>query len=77
MAVKLSITVPDDVAAFLQSGDASATVTEAVRRMMPEARRARQRAAARAYREYLRTRPGAGRDLVEASNDAALRGAQW
>ena len=50
MTVKLSISVPDDVAAYLQSREnASAAVTEAVRRMLPEARRTRQRAAARAY----------------------------
>jgi hypothetical protein len=78
MSVKLSVSVPDDVAAYLQSGgDVSAAVTEAVRRMMPEARRARQRAAARAYGEYLRDRPGAGRDLIEASNDVALGGPSW
>jgi hypothetical protein len=46
MTVKLSISVPDDVAAYLQaSGNASAAVTEAVRRLLPDARRARQRAA--------------------------------
>ena len=38
MTVKLSISVPDDVAAYLQSqGNASAAVTEAVRRVLPEA----------------------------------------
>ncbi|MEU4557830.1 hypothetical protein AB0F72_05550 [Actinoplanes sp. NPDC023936] len=52
MTVKLSISVPDDVAAYLQSqGNASAAVTEAVRKVLPEARRTRQRAAAQAYGE--------------------------
>jgi hypothetical protein len=82
MTVKLSISVPDDVAAFLQSrGNASAAVTEAVRRMLPEARRARQRAAAQAYGEFLRSRTPQQleeeRSLIESSNDIALRDAQW
>ncbi|MEO3746832.1 hypothetical protein [Plantactinospora sp. B5E13] len=82
MTVKLSISVPDDVAAYLQSrGNASAAVVEAVRRVLPEARRARQREAAQAYGEYLRRRSGQqveeDRALVEESNDLALRDSQW
>jgi hypothetical protein len=82
MTVKLSISVPDDVAAYLQShGNASAAVTAAVRRVLPEARRARQRAAAHAFGEYLRGRTPqqveADASLIEASNDIALRGAEW
>ena len=82
MTVKLSISVPDDVAAYLQSrGNASAAVTEAVRRMLPEDRRARQRAAAQAYGEFLRFRTPQQMDeeraLIESSNDIALRDAQW
>ena len=82
MTVKLSISVPDDVAAYLQGqGNASAAVTEAVRRMLPEARRARQRAAAQAYGEYLRQRTAQqiedDRTLIESSNDIALRDSQW
>jgi hypothetical protein len=78
MSVKLTIAVPEDVAAYLRSGgDPSAAVTEAVRRVMPEARRARQRAAARAYAAYLRTRPHADADLIAAGNEAALGGAAW
>jgi hypothetical protein len=82
MTVKLSISVPDDVAAYLQDqGNASAAVTEAVRRMLPEARRSRQRAAAQAYGEYLRERTGeqveADRRLIESSNDISLRDSQW
>jgi Arc/MetJ-type ribon-helix-helix transcriptional regulator len=82
MTVKLSISVPDDVAAYLQDqGNASAAVTEAVRRMLPEARRSRQRAAAQAYGEYLRERTGeqveADRRLIESSNDISLHDSQW
>ena len=82
MTVKISISVPDDVAAYLQSqANASAAVTDAVRRLLPEVRRARQRAAAQAYGEFLRGRTpqDAGNDamLIESSNDIALRDAQW
>jgi Arc/MetJ-type ribon-helix-helix transcriptional regulator len=82
MTVKISISVPDDVAAYLQSqGNASAAVTDAVRRVLPEARRERQRAAAQAYGEFLRQRPAAqadaDRQLIESSNDIALRDSQW
>ncbi|WP_436529977.1 hypothetical protein [Actinoplanes sp. HUAS TT8] len=82
MTVKLSISVPDDVAAYLQSsGNASATVTEAVRRVLPDARRHRRRAAARAFGEFVRSRTpeqaAADRDLIESSNDIALRDAAW
>ena len=82
MTVKLSISVPDDVAAYLQGqGNASAAVTEAVRRMLPEARRARQLAAAQAYGEYLRRRTAQqienDRALIESSNDISLRDSRW
>jgi hypothetical protein len=82
MTMKLSISVPDDVAAYLQSqGNASAAVTEAVRRVLPEARRARQRAAAQAYGAYLRRRSAQqiqdDHALIEDSNDIALRDAKW
>lgn len=82
MTVKLSISVPDDVAAYLQDqGNASAAVTAAVRRVLPEVRRARRRAAAQAYGEYLRrqTKQSAEADvaLIESSNDIALRGSEW
>lgn len=82
MTVKLSISVPDEVAAYLQQqGNVSAAVTEAVRRVLPEARRARQREAAQAYGEYLRQRTAQQvadeRSLIEASNDVALRDSQW
>jgi hypothetical protein len=82
MTVRLSISVPDDVAAYLQSqGNASAAVTAAVRRVLPDARRARQRAAAQAYGEYLRGRSSqevaADTTLIEASNEVALRGSEW
>jgi hypothetical protein len=82
MTVKLSISVPDDVAAYLQGqGNVSAAVTEAVRRVLPEARRARQREAAQAYGEYLRRRTAQqiedDRTLIESSNDISLRDSQW
>ena len=82
MTIKLSISVPDDVAAYLQSqGNVSAAVTDAVRRMLPEARRSRQRAASQAYGEYLRGRTpqqfADDRALIESSNDIALRDAEW
>jgi hypothetical protein len=82
MTVKLSISVPDDVASYLQSqGNASATVTEAVRRILPEARRTRQREAAEAYGAYLNRRTSreltADTVLIESSNDIALQDAQW
>ncbi|MGA3564669.1 hypothetical protein [Melissospora conviva] len=82
MTVKISISVPDDVAAYLRSqGNASAVVVDAVRRVLPEARRARQREAAQEYGEYLRRRSAEqvedDRTLIEASNDVALRDSQW
>jgi Arc/MetJ-type ribon-helix-helix transcriptional regulator len=82
MTVKLSISVPDDVAAYLQSqGNASAAVTDAVRRVLPETRRAQQRAAAQEMAAYLRRRSVQEiedeRALIEASNDIALRDAEW
>lgn len=82
MTVKLSISVPDDVAAYLQDqGNASAAVTAAVRQVLPEARRARQRAAAQAYGEYLRGRATQRSEvdvaLIESSNDIALRDSEW
>jgi hypothetical protein len=82
MTVKLSISVPDDVAAYLQDqGNASAAVTEAVRRILPEARRVRQREAAQAYGRYLHRRSAQQfadeTALIEASNDVSLRDAQW
>jgi hypothetical protein len=82
MTVKLSISVPDDVAAYLQGqGNASAAVTEAVRRVLPEARRTRQRAAAQAYGEYSRRRTAQQIEddttLIESSNDISLRDSRW
>jgi hypothetical protein len=82
MTVKLSISVPDDVAEYLQGhGNASAAVTDAVRRVLPQARRDRQRAAAQEYGEYLRRRTSSqvadDQALIESSNDIALRDAQW
>ena len=82
MTVKLSISVPDDVAAYLQGQEnVSAAVTAAVRRILPEVRRDRQRAAAHAFGEFLRELPvkhmEADATLIEASNEIALRGSEW
>jgi Arc/MetJ-type ribon-helix-helix transcriptional regulator len=82
MTVKISVSVPDDVAAYLHSqGNASAAVTDAVRRVLPEARRTRQRTAAQAYGAYLRRRtPVEVEDdhaWIESSDDIALRDAEW
>ncbi|XVU27455.1 hypothetical protein ACQPZJ_10590 [Actinoplanes sp. CA-054009] len=82
MTIKLSVSVPDDVGAFLQDqANASAVVAEAVRKVMPEARRVRQREAALAMAAYRgNQRPAdraAERELIEESNDIALRGTEW
>ncbi len=82
MTVKLSISVPDDVAAYLQGqANASAAVTAAVRRILPAVRRERQRAAAQAYGDYLRgltpQQAEADAALIETSNDVALHDSQW
>jgi hypothetical protein len=71
--VKLSISVPDDVVAYLQNqGNATAAVTAAVRRILPAVRRDRQRAAAHAYGEFLRGLPP---EQIEA--DTALISHSW
>jgi hypothetical protein len=75
MTVKLSISVPDDIAADLQSqGNASTAVVDTVRRV-------RQREAAQTYGEYLRRRSTRQADddraMIEDSNDIALSDSQW
>jgi hypothetical protein len=82
MTVEVSITLPDDVAAYLrEQDDASAVVTAALRRVIPSSRRERQRAAAQAYGDYQRQRSSHQVEddiaLIESSNDVALRGAEW
>jgi hypothetical protein len=82
MTVKLSISVPDDVAEYLrETGNASAAVTEIVRPHLTEARRQRQREAARAMAEHLRERTPqqVAKDdaLRKQSNDVALADAEW
>jgi len=82
MTVKLSISVPDDVAAFLATqGNTSAYLTVLTREKMPDARRQRQRASALAYAEAMRRRTSeqieADRDLMDASNEISMRGAEW
>ena len=82
MTVKLSISVPDEIAEYLQSrGNVSAAVVDAVQRVLPQARRLRQREAAQAYGEYLRQRTAEqveeDRVMIEYGNDVALRDARW
>lgn len=82
MTTKLTISVPDDIAAFLRdTGNASGAVAAAVRPLLPEARRERQRASAQAMAEHLRARTPerAAEDeaLIEAGNDIALADSQW
>lgn len=79
---KLSISVPDDVAEFLQAQEnTSAYVTTVVRSQMPDARRQRQRAAAEAYVQHLRERtPDQIEDdrvMDEHNAEISLRGAEW
>jgi hypothetical protein len=78
MTEKVRISVPDDAVTHLQSQSQG---SGAVHRGLPEARRARQRAAARAYGDYLRPRSAELADdeaaLIDASNEISLRGAEW
>jgi hypothetical protein len=79
---ELTISVPGDVAEFLQAQeDMSAYVTAVVRREMPDARRRRQRAAAQAYVQLLRERTPdqveADRIMDEHNAEISLRGAEW
>ena len=82
MTTKMTISVPDEIAAFLRdTGNASGAVTAAFRPLLPQARRERQRSAAQAMGEHLRSRtPGQIAEdvaLIEASNDVALTDSQW
>jgi hypothetical protein len=82
MTVELEHQRPDDVAAHLRAqGNASAAVTAAVRRILPDERRARQREAAFASGHYLRQQTERQTSdetaLIERSNDVALRGSEW
>lgn len=82
MTVKLSISVPDDIAAYLQThGNVSAAVVNAVAPLLPEARYARQLADADAYAEYAANRTPEHIDedhaIAEASMDDALAGTEW
>lgn len=79
---KLSISVPEDVAEFLQAQDnTSAYVTSVVRSQMPDARRQRQRAMAQAYAQLMRERTPeqieADRIMDEHNAEISLRGAEW
>jgi len=83
MTVKLSVSLPDDVAEFLQGqGNVSGFIADTVRDRMPEARRARLRAAAAelAHRQSQRTADeiAADRELQEHQHELLLRdGDAW
>jgi hypothetical protein len=82
MTTKLTISVPDEIAAFLrETGNASGAVTAAVRPLLTGARRERQRSAAQGMAEHLRLRNpeqiAEDKALIEASNDIALSDSQW
>jgi len=82
MTMKMTISVPDDIAAFLRgTGNASGAVTAAVRPLLPQAKRERQRSAAQAMAAHLRSRTAEqtaeDEALIEASNDIALSDSQW
>ena len=77
MTVKMTISVPDDVAEYLRStGNASAEVVIAVRPRLSDARKRRQRAGALALAEHLKSRTpeqvAEDRALIDMSNDAVL-----
>ncbi len=81
MTVKLSVSVPDEVAAYLGTQpNTSAAVVAAVRAQMESAssRRERQRSAAVAYLEWAAI---TGRDRLDeldrASSDISLGPAEW
>ncbi len=80
MTKKLSSSLPDEVAAFLEAkGNVSGYVTQLAREQMPEARQERQRAGVAAFEEFLRCRTPeqveADREIAEWSNDVATNGA--
>jgi hypothetical protein len=81
MTQRLTVSLPDDVAAWLASqGNASAAVASAVRREMVDesARQTKRRADARAYAEWMRTGPlPDDAELTALSNEISLRGTEW
>ena len=78
MTVKISVSLPDDVGEWLQAQpNASAAVADAVRARMPDARRARQRAAAQAYAMSVRQQPVEGIDELDAMQVEQLREHDW
>jgi hypothetical protein len=71
MTTKMTISVPDEIAAFLRdTGNASAAVAAAVRPLLVQV-----------MAEHLRRRTPEqvteDEALIEASNDVALSGSQW
>lgn len=77
MTVKLSVSLPDDVAAFLQQqGNVSGYVAEIIRHRMPDARRERMRAAVKAFAEgekLLSDEDAAAQRAMDAEQDRLLQ----
>jgi hypothetical protein len=81
MTQRMTVSLPDDVAAWLASrGNASAAVAAAVRKEMVDAatRRAKRRADAQAYARWMRTDPlPDDAELAALSNEISMRGTEW
>lgn len=81
MTVKISISLPDDIAEWLsRQRNTSATVTEAVRARMDDEEEGsrRRRAAVAAYAAYLAENPIPGMDELDAAtNEASQHGNAW
>ena len=80
MSVTVSLNLPDDVAAWLtRQQDASAAVADAVRAVVNEEdiRRAKRRQDAAAYVAWRHDHAPGHDALIEASNEASLRGHEW
>ncbi len=81
MTQRLTVSLPDDIAAWLAGqANASAAVAAAVRRDMLDAaaRRAKRQADAEAFGAWMRTSPlPDDAELTAASNEISLRGIGW
>ena len=83
MTVKLSVSLPDDVAVYLASEpNTSAIVAEAVRRYRDDeqVRRRRRREQVDAYATWLSANPVVQKeldDIAELSNTQTLSGHEW
>ena len=81
MTVKVSVSLPDDIGAYLATQhNASATVAEALRARMGDAeiRRAKRRADAESYAAYVAAHPVDGMEELDAATaEMSLRGHEW